>query len=137
VTFQRKPQPIPTDPTEQQQWARALAKGCIIPELLLQRSSHLPPQGRIATVYPRGIEAGAALMFQRVANGGIPIPRRLLDSALRSSWSRGLAAAAALPPKAAFSRRRSSVITIYRAGIERGILLTLEAFKLRDRGGSS
>jgi len=137
----RNPHPIPTDPAEQQQWARSLAHRVIVPQSLVAKATALRRPERVAAVFPEGVRQGVNMALQLADAKGLRLPAKFKSAGdpAANAWAQGVAAGITIPPQAAFSRTAvaATIAIIYRAGIERGILLTLQALDIHDRGGSS
>jgi len=98
----------------------------------------VPPRERIQRIYPLGVARGALMALREVAKQGLRLPGGLKSAAgpPAKAWARGLAIAAILPPKAAFSGGPAIAIPgIWHAGVERGILLVLQSTETRRKGG--
>lgn len=127
---------IPSDPAEQRHLARQMARHAALPARWRAKAPELSPADRILYGFPLGVERGAAYIFEVAIDRGFWLPANLrrLDETGRAAWATGLAAGVQLPPRGAFGRSGSGMMTTaFHIGYEQGVLLALEAFSLRER----
>jgi len=127
----KRKQPFPDDPAERAVSARAIAKGTAAPARLIERAAKMPPAERLRYVWHAGVKCGALIALAAMKCRQRLPRRRSLDADSAQAWAAGLADGATPPPKAAFGRgRRPAVIQgMYRAALERGMLLALDALE--------
>lgn len=130
----RHPLPIPADQGQWPDWARAKSVEISAPKRLVESHHHLAPAQRIAAIYPAAVEKGILLGFVCASAQGMRLPRGIAVPAgdPARQFARGAAAAVVLPPRCLFHRNPPNfIIGIYHAGIEKGLLLALEALPAR------
>ncbi len=128
---------FPTRPDQYLDYARCKSARVVAPQSL---SRHLarPPRERIQRIYPLGVVRGVMMALREVAKQGLRLPGGLKTATgpTANAWARGVAAAAILPPKAAFDLSPPKAIRgVWHAGVERGILLVLQSTETRRKGG--
>jgi len=127
---------IPSDPAEQRQLARRLARLAVLPAHWKARAPALSPADRIRFGFPLGVERGALSVVNIALDRGLWLPAKLrrAEPPGRAIWAAGLAAGVQLPPAGTFGRGGPGMMSAaFRMGYEQGILLALEALSLRER----
>jgi len=125
--------PIADDPQEQRRIVRLWARRARPPAKLVAKATGLRPAERIALLYPAGVRQGVLYALRAIDSQGIALPKDVpswRDTGTAEAWAEGIALAASLPPKAAFQQKvRDAIPTIYKAGVERGMILALAPLK--------
>jgi len=128
----RVKEPIPQGAARQDEWARAVATGTKVEQMVSEKVLCLAPDERVQELFPKGVVIGVQLAVKAAEAEGRRIPAVIARDP--KAWAAGLAQGLPIPPKAAFGRGRlQSCVAILRSGIQLGIILAFGAIGVRGQ----